>query len=155
MVIVRSLVSMGPRELSVIEGCPFHIGGDCMKFCIFMGLRELSVIVSYPCCWGSDCMKFCIFGTMRTATQETWDIIFTSMDWNLNNVDFREIHVFPHLRFQTWLASRRRFLGSSYFVRRHKRLLNRERHSFPRLSQSHVVPSKPRIKLCHNFSLCF
>lgn len=87
-------VSIGPWELSVIEGCPFHIGGHCMKFCIFIGLRELSVIVSYPCCWGGDCMKFGIFGTMRTATQEIWDIIFTSMDWNLNNVDFREIHVF-------------------------------------------------------------
>ena len=45
MVIVRSLVSIGPWELSVIEGCPFHIGGDCMKFCIFIGLRERSVIV--------------------------------------------------------------------------------------------------------------
>ena len=31
------------------------------------------------------------------------------------------------------------FWGSSYFVRPHKRLLNREQHSFPKLSQSHCT----------------
>ena len=47
--IARSLVSLGPRELSVVERCVYYGGRDCMKMDIFrtkrtVRNREVSVL---------------------------------------------------------------------------------------------------------------